>query len=461
MDFSWENTELWHFVIQFGIIACGLLAANILRRKVPFINRSLAPTAVLTGFLFLILKTAGLISLDGDLLETLTYHGIAVGFIALSLRVPKSGDRGEILTSFKSGALIVSTYLFQGLIGLTVTIALAYTVMPGLFKASGILLPMGYGQGPGQANNVGVTYETLGFTGGQSFGLSLAAAGYACACIIGVVYLNVLSRKNKISVKQHEEISGSVSIDTFQDKGEIPIAESIDRFTIQVALVLAIYLLTYLFTCGITSALAAGAPGVAKTLNPLLWGFNFIVGSMLALAARSVISAFGKYRLMTHQYQNNYLLGRISGFAFDLMIIAGIATIDIKDLAGLWLPFAILAVLGGFLTLFYLQIVCKKIYPGYYYEGFLSMYGMLTGTISSGILLLREIDPDFETPAANNLITGSSYGIMLGAPLLAVIGIAPKSEPLLFVSYIIVAAYWLLLLAAIYKINIKKQKKKA
>jgi len=42
-----------------------------------------------------------------------------------------------------------------------------------------------------------------------------------------------------------------------------------------------------------------------------------------------------------------------------------------------------------------------------------------------------------------------------------VIGIAPKSEPLLFVSYIIVAAYWLLLLAAIYKINIKKQKKKA
>ena len=26
------------------------------------------------------------------------------------------------------------------------------------------------------------------------------------------------------------------------------------------------------------------------------------------------------------------------------------------------------------------------------------MYGMLTGTISSGVLLLREIDPDFDTP---------------------------------------------------------------
>ena len=38
-------------------------------------------------------------------------------------------------------------------------------------------------------------------------------------------------------------------------------------------------------------------------------------------------------------------------------------------------------------------------YPGYVYEGFLSMYGMLTGTISSGVLLLREIDPDLETPS--------------------------------------------------------------
>ena len=98
----------------------------------------------------------------------------------------------------KSGALIVSTYLVQALTGLVISLVLAYTVMPDLFKASGILLHMAYGQGPGQANNVGSTYEALGMIGGRSFGLSLAATGYLCACIVGVIYLNVLNRRGQL-----------------------------------------------------------------------------------------------------------------------------------------------------------------------------------------------------------------------------------------------------------------------
>ncbi len=57
---------------------------------------------------------------------------------------------------------------------------------------------MAYGQGPGQANNVGTTYETLGMDGGRSFGLSLAAVGYLVACVVGVIYLNILNSKKKL-----------------------------------------------------------------------------------------------------------------------------------------------------------------------------------------------------------------------------------------------------------------------
>lgn len=54
--------------------------------------------------------------------------------------------------------------------GLVVTIGLYYLI--DSFFASGILLPMGYGQGPGQAYNWGHTYEvSYGFTNGTSFGL--------------------------------------------------------------------------------------------------------------------------------------------------------------------------------------------------------------------------------------------------------------------------------------------------
>ena len=144
MDFSASNQELWNIVIQFGLIASAILISTFLRRKVPFIRKSLMPTAVLAGFLMLILRSVGILTFDTKLLEIMTYHGIAIGFIALSLRIPsKTGeDKGNLIAA-KSGALIVSTYLMQALLGFAIVIPLAYTVMPGLFKAAGILLPMG------------------------------------------------------------------------------------------------------------------------------------------------------------------------------------------------------------------------------------------------------------------------------------------------------------------------------
>ena len=73
------------------------------------------------------------------------------------------------------------------------------------------------------------------------------------------------------------------------------------------------------------------------------------------------------------------------------------------------------------------------------------MFGMLTGTISSGILLVREIDPDFKTPAANNLVTGSGVAIAFGAPMLILISLAPKSTTMAFVVLGLLAAYYCIL----------------
>ena len=36
MDYSAANTGLWNLIIQLGFIACAIVAANVLRRKVPF-----------------------------------------------------------------------------------------------------------------------------------------------------------------------------------------------------------------------------------------------------------------------------------------------------------------------------------------------------------------------------------------------------------------------------------------
>lgn len=457
MDFSAANEALWNPIIQFGIIAFLILLANVLRRKIPMVQASLMPTAVLAGFLLLLLRTTGILKIDMEFLEMLTYHMIALGFIALSLRVPEKTSEAVPMIGSKSGALIVSTYLVQAIVGLVISIGLAYTVMPGFFKASGILLPMAYGQGPGQANNVGTTYEALGMAGGRSFGLSLAAMGYLCACIVGVIYLFVMNRQGKLThVKDKDYISGSVTIDTYQDDNEIPIAESVDKLSVQMALVLLLYLLTYLITNGITNLLQAISPGLVKSVGTLLWGFNFIIGSMIAVGCRVLFSSLKRLKWMNRQYQNNYLLSRLSGLAFDFMIVAGIASINIDHLSGLWLPFILMAVAGGVVTLLYLRFMCEKLYPGYVYEGFLSMFGMLTGTISSGVLLLREIDPEMKTPASNNLVTGSSFGIIFGIPMLILISFAAKDDMSVFYALGFIILYLVALLLFIFKAGKKK-----
>lgn len=459
MDFSAANIALWSPVVQIGIIAGLILLANVLRRKISFIRKTLMPTAVLAGFILLALMSLNIVQMSVTFLESITYHALALGFIAMSLRVPTKENESQAMIGSKSGALIVSTYLVQALVGLVISLGLAYTIMPDLFKASGILLPMAYGQGPGQANNVGTTYQALGMAGGRSFGLSLAAAGYLCACVVGVVTLNICSRKGLINrTNDGKERSGSVTVDTFQDHDEIPIAESIDKLSIQMALVCLVYLLTYLITLGITSALNAVAPGLAATVSTLLWGFNFIVGSAVATGCRTLFKGLRSAKIMNRQYQNNYLLSRISGVAFDVMIVAGIASINIDDLSGYWLPFLLMAVVGGVATYYYLKFMCRKLYPAYLYEGFFSMYGMLTGTISSGVLLLREIDPDFETPAANNLISGSSFGIIFGAPVLLLVSLAAKDDTAVLITFGLVCIYLTALLLFIFKAG-KKNKR--
>jgi len=460
MDFSFNNTALWNFIIQMGMLAAILMLANVLRRKVPFFKRALMPTAVLAGFIALLLRITHIVKLDTTLMEMVTYHTIAIGFIALSLIIPKKeSNYSKAFIGSKTGALIVSTYLLQGVIGLVVSIGLAYTIRPGLFKAAGILLPMGFGQGPGQANNVGSTYEALGFSGGQSFGLSIAAMGFVVACTVGVIYLNVLKRKNLLNrTSEPAAQKTTADIEEFEQKNEIPVSESIDRFSVQVALVFIVYLATWLLTTGITKLFQATGSDFAKSLIPIIWGFNFIFGSLLAVIIRGIMRLCRNTGLITRQYQNNYLLARISGYSFDLMIVTGICTINFEKLAGLWLPFVTMCILGAAVTLIYLRWICKKLYPDYYYEGFLSIYGMMTGVISSGILLLREADPKFETPAATNLVLGSSFAIGFGIPMLILIGMAPKSDIMALITLGCCIVYFSLLL--LYILAVKQRKNK-
>lgn len=457
----WDYS-VWEFLLQIGFLLIIMLVANTLRRKIPFLRKSLLPTAVIGGFLALAIKSAGVFEsgfINNDIMEIITYHTLALGFISITLKTSKEKiTKEQNVDIFNSGIITVGTYLLQAVIGLGLTLLLSYTLFPNLFKASGLLLPLGFGQGSGQAYNFGNIYEGYGFTEGASFGLSIAAVGFIFACVGGVIYLNIMRKKGKIqnikSATQHyvsEEI---------ESPNEIPLTEAVDKFSIQVAFVCLVYVLTYLFMKGVTYIIELGVLGDFgyKTLKPLIWGFNFVFGTLFAIIVKLILKKLQKRGLMKRVYINNFMLNRIGGFMFDLMIIAGICAIDIKQLSTLWIPLTILSFAGGFSTFYYLRYLCNKLFPKYPIQAFMSLYGMLTGTTSTGMVLLREIDPNFETPAASNLVLQSFYAILFGFPMMLLLGYAPLGTKETWITFGAVILFFVIMNILLFRKYIFKGK---
>jgi ESS family glutamate:Na+ symporter len=271
--------------------------------------------------------------------------------------------------------------------------------------------------------NYGNIYETdFGFAGGKSFGLTVAALGFLCASFGGVIHLNVMKKMGKL--KQVEN-KGVLNVEKVEEDNEVPMQENMDKISIQIALIFTSYGLAYLFMY----LLGLAIPGMKSTI----YGFNFLLGVLCATLVKLFTRFLRKKKLMNREYINNFLLNRLSNFFFDIMIVSGIAAIRLDILERYWGIAVILGVSGLVVTYAYNRLVAKVLFKKYSEEQFMAMYGMLTGTASTGIILLREIDPEFKTPAADNLVYQNFPAIVFGFPLMLLANLAPKSPVLTFV----------------------------
>jgi ESS family glutamate:Na+ symporter len=125
----------------------------------------------------------------------------------------------------------------------------------------------------------------------------------------------------------------------------------------------------------------------------------------------------------------------------------------LKDYWGIIL---ILGVVGLFSSYFYNYFVAKKLFPEYQEEQFLAMYGMLTGTASTGIILLREVDGQFKTPASDNLVYQNFPAIVFGFPLMLLATLAPV-KPVL--TLIILFLFFVVMNIILFRSFIFKRKK--
>ena len=480
---SFWDSNVWSFLMVITALLIVMMIAHILKRNFKFLKKSLIPVSVLGGIIVLIFTSiyklatgdnffslemfsimkettnaAGEIvketALDGtQILEIITYHCLAIGFICMGLKSSKKAENSKKRTEevFNTGITTVSTYLIQAIFGLVITIvAFKFFDIEGLIPAAGIILCLGYGQGTGQALNFGSQYESVGLAGGANFGLAIAALGFLSASIGGVIYLNILRKKHKI--KDIVEEDEKLTLDNYQGNNEIPTNLSIDKFTIQIAIVGAIYIISYF----IMNLLSKVLPGLSATL----FGFNFLIGTLLAVLFKFVIRKLRDKKIVKREYVNDFMMNRIGGSAFDIMIVAGIAAIDLETLKNYIGLLIILGIVGLIATFIYIRFVCKKLFPEYRYEQFFAMYGMLTGTASTGVILLREIDPNYETPASDNLVYQNLPAIIFGLPIMFLVPWAAESETACYTVFAIIIGLLIILELILFRKQIFRRKAK-
>jgi len=445
---SWDFTlanygAVWAFMVQLGLLMLFLMLGNILRRTIPLFRKCLIPSALLGGTVLLlvdiIVKQFGVTMVDSRMMQVITYHCLAIGFAAMSLKTEKSTHKTNRAQVFEFGALQGGTYMLQAFVGLGLTILMfVLTNRYGCDVISyicGLILPLAYGQGPGNALSWDINFTNIPaaqFAGNGSFGLSLASIGFVVASVFGVLYINIQKKRGNLQVRSANP--SDMMNQTNTEGEEIPDNESVDKFTIQAGFVALAYALSFGFMC------LLGV--ISNFTNSIAWGFNFLWASLAAMLIKAVVKGLRKRNVMHREYINNYQMDRISGFAFDLMIVAGVAAIEISDIKAYILPIVILSVIGTLVTFVYIRLVAKECFKGFEHEFFLMSFGTLTGTASNGMILMKEVDPGLRTPTSSLYILSNFPAMVMIAPLLFLLGFAGQSFENAKTAFFIFLALW-------------------
>lgn len=374
-------------LLLFSFLSTMLLVGVVLRAKIHFLQRFLFPSCLIGGVLGLILINIGLIPFSYSRLETFAYHFFNISFISVGLT--HDGDRGKESNkdeTFIKGPLWMALtqgvmFCFQAIIG-GLFIILVGELGLRLFPTFGFLAPLGFEEGPGQALSIGKLWEGFGFEHAATIGLTFAAIGFFFAFFVGVPFVNWGIRRGYSAhgpkTLPQDLLTGIIPKGHKKDPaGELTLhSGNADTLAFQAALVGVVYVLTYAFVELLGEIVP---PDAAKTL----WGFFFIFGLGVALILRWFMGKIGVGYLIDPGVQR-----RITGWSVDFLIVSTVAAIQLLVILEYVVPILVISLTSGVFTTLVVVYLGKRIWS-YHLERTAAIYGTVTGTVPSGLLLLR------------------------------------------------------------------------
>jgi len=194
-------------------------------------------------------------------------------------------------------------------------------------------------------------------------------------------------------------------------------SEAIDSFSFHTAMVVFVYLLSFLFLKGVSFLLGfAGKAGAELATN--LWGINFIFSAMIAIVVRKIMDL-----LRIGYVLDDDALTRISGMSVDYMVAGALAAISLVFVGKYWFPILLMSTLCGVMVYYTIPWLSSRIFRDFRFERMLMIYGVSTGTLSSGLALLRVMDPEFRTKVSSDYMLSAGLTFVLAIPFILAINL--------------------------------------
>ena len=426
-----HSSHNFTIVIHICIITCALLLGSTLRSKIRFFQKYLIPAPMIGGFFLLLFYNYGAKYLNLEsgrfFLEELMFHLLNISFIAMQLRIPAKKEKVQRKSTLWSNVTaLIAEYGMQCTFGLLVAVLLLRRFLPGSSVAIGLTLCLGFELGPGQAESMAKVWEGAPYNvpNAGDVGLTMAAIGFVIGSVAGVILINRAAKKGWLSSEYVEKLRNrKVGTDFFRlKKDRVPTSyqttasESMDTFTLHIALIMFTYLISFLILAGIEHLVARFAGGKVLEAVTGLWGINFVFSSLCAIVVRKTLIAAKAEHVIDNQTCN-----RIDGIAVDFTVAACLGAIEVTAIRQYWVVILVLTLVGVAITCYITPWFCSRLFRDYSFMRFLMIFGTANGTLPTALSLVRVVDPDFETPVAQEYVNSTALMFVFALPILALV----------------------------------------
>ena len=290
----------------------------------------------------------------------------------------------------------------QYVVGIGLFLLLITRFWPELPAMFGGILPVGFEGGHGTAAGLAKTFEDQNWAAGKDLALTSATAGIISAVVVGMALINWAARKGYTVRRQkpedipQDEAMGVIPVDLRREIGKLTVRSSaIGALTFHIVLIGVAILIGYGIKQGLGAIgdLAGPETKFAEAMNAFPMFPLCMIGGLVV-------------QLLDQKYDRHKLIDAslvrcIQNLSLDFLVVSAIATIRVDVVLGALLPLGILVVAGIVWNVFCVTVLARRLLPDAWFERSIAEMGQSMGVTATGLLLLRVVDPDYETPAAN------------------------------------------------------------